>query len=136
MMARVFVDTNIVLDWLAKREPYFPFARDLFLKAERGEIEILVSTMTYISLEYILRKKIGKEDTIKALFGLRSITKTCSSGEKEIDLAFLSDFSDFEDAVQYSTAVSNKASCVITRNLKDFKKAKLPILTAEQYLKS
>ncbi len=135
-MERVFVDTNIILDWLGEREPYYPYAKDLFRKAERKEILILVSTMSYITVEYILRKQIGKERVLKALLGIRTITNICESGEKEIDLSLMSEMRDFEDAFQYYNAKNNKATVLITRNKKDFKGAEIPVMTAEEYLKS
>ena len=134
-MERVFADTNIVLDWLGKREPFYGYARDLFLKAERKEITVLLSTMSFISVEYILRKEIGREKALKALAGIRSIAVVCDAGEREIDLALLSGLGDFEDAFQYFTAKNNGANVLVTRNVKDFKGADLPVMTAEAYLK-
>lgn len=135
-MEKVFVDTNIILDWLGKREPFFKYAKSLFELAEEKEIEILISTMSYISTEYILRKQLGKEMTIKALSGIRKITNVCTSGAKEIDLSLSSGMKDFEDSFQYFTALNNDAGTIITRNPKDFKNSKLPILNAEEYIKS
>lgn len=131
----VFVDTNIILDWLGKRQPFFKYAEELFLKAENKEIELLISTMSYISTEYILRKQLGKEKARKALTGIRAISKVCASGSKEIDLALVSGMKDFEDAFQYYTALNNSASVIITRNPKDFVDSNLPILSAEEYIK-
>ena len=133
---KVFVDTNIILDWLAQRIPFYKYARALFLKAENEEIEILISTMTYISTEYILRKQIGKQQALIALNGVRSITTVCSSGEKEISAALISQKRDFEDAFQYYTAINNSAQIIITRNTKDFINSSIPVMSAEEYLKS
>lgn len=134
-MESVFVDTNIILDWLAQRQPYFPFAEALFQKAEDKEIEILISTMSYISIEYILRKQIGKEKAKQALAAVRTITRVCESGEKEIDLALVSSMRDFEDAFQYYTALNHAAKAIITRNPKDFVGSAIPIMSAEEYVK-
>jgi predicted nucleic acid-binding protein len=131
----VFVDTNIILDWLGRREPFFQYAEELFLKAENEEIEILISTMSYISTEYILRKQIGKEKARQALMGIRTISTVCTSGGKVVDLALVSDIKDFEDAFQYYTAINNLASIIITRNPKDFEGSKIPIMSAEEYIK-
>ena len=131
----VFVDTNIILDWLGKREPFFKYAEELFLKAENKEIEVLISTMSYITTEYIIRKQLGKEKTRQALSGIRMISSVCSSGGKEIDLALVSDMKDFEDSFQYYTALNNSANIIITRNPKDFVDSKVPIMSAEEYIK-
>lgn len=135
-MERVFVDTNIILDWLGEREPHFPYARDLFVKAEKKELEILLSVGSFIIVEYILRKEIGREKAARALAAIRTLASVCNSGEKEIDLALLSGMKDFEDAFQYYTAKNNRADLLITRNVKDFKTADMPVMTAEDYLKS
>lgn len=131
----VFVDTNIILDWLGRRDPFFKYAEELFLMAEKEEIEILISTMSYISTEYILRKQLGPEKARKALTGIRAISSVCNSGGKEIDLALVSDLKDFEDSFQYYTALNNSASIIITRNPKDFADSRLPIMSAEAYIK-
>ncbi len=131
----VFVDTNIILDWLGRREPFFQYAEELFLKAENEEIEILISTMSYISTEYILRKQLGKDKTRQALTGIRTISTVCNSGGKEIDLALVSDIKDFEDAFQYYSAINNSANIIITRNPKDFKDPRIPVMSAEEYVK-
>ncbi len=133
-MEKVFVDTNIILDWLGQRLPYYLPAKELFKKADGKEILILVSTMSFISIEYILRKQIGKTKTKQALFAMRTIITVCTSGEKEIDQSLASSFKDFEDAFQYYNALKNSAKVIISRNPKDFKNAKIPIMTAKEYL--
>lgn len=133
---KVFVDTNIILDWLGKREPFFKYAQALFRKSEDKEVEILISTMSYITTEYILRKQIGKQKAKQALSGIRTISKVCESGEKEIDLSLVSSMKDFEDSFQYYTALNNSAAIIITRNPKDFTNSVIPIMSAEEYIKS
>lgn len=135
-MDRIFVDTNIILDWLGNRAPFFQYAKELFQKGEDREIVLLISTMSYISTEYILRKQIGKQSARQALAGIRTISQVCSSGDKEIDLSLVSSFADFEDAFQYYSALNNSADIIITRNPKDFSHSAIPVMTAEEYLKS
>ena len=134
-MEKVFVDTNIILDWLGNREHFYIPAKQLFKKGEDNEIEILISTMSYITTEYFLRKQIGKPKTRQALAAIRTISSVCTSGTKEIDLSIASSFKDFEDACQYYTALNNSAKVIITRNPKDFKQSVIPIMNAEEYLK-
>ena len=134
-LEKVFVDTNIILDWLGKREPFFDFAKMLFYKGEEKEIEILISTMSFISTEYILRKQLDKQRAKQALAAIRSFCSVCSSGGKEIDLALAADMKDFEDAFQYFSAINNAADVIITRNAKDFANAEIPVITAEEYIK-
>ena len=120
-MNKIFLDTNIVMDWLLKREPFFKSAQAVLRKVERKEIKALVSPMSFITIEYILRKRIGKEKAKRALAAIRTICVVCNCGKKEIDLALISSFKDFEDGVQYFIALNNGADIIITRNKKDFK---------------
>ena len=135
-MDKVFVDTNIILDWLGERKSHFRWAKELFSKGEDNEIEILVSTISFINTQYILRKQIGKEKSKQTLAAMRTIFTICARGEKEIDLALVSSFTDFEDAFQYYSALNNSAKVIITRNPKDFKNSAIPIMSAEEYIKS
>ena len=83
-----------------------------------------------------MRKQLVKESSKKAIRALRLLSSICNMGEREIDLALLSEMKDFEDAGQYFTAINNNYKVIITRNVNDFKEAQLPIMTAEEYLKS
>ena len=71
-MRKVFVDTNIILDWLANRAPFAESAQQLFYRAEIKKVELMTSTMAFISAEYILRKQVGKEKTLVLLAGIRN----------------------------------------------------------------
>ena len=135
-MEKVFVDTNIILDWLGKREPYFEYAKELFIKGEENEIIILIGSISFINTQYILRKQIGKDKAKLASAAMRTICEVSPSGEKEIDLALVSSMKDFEDAVQYYSALNSFADVIITRNSKDFENSKIPIMSAEEYIKS
>lgn len=134
-MKRVFIDTNIILDWFANRVPFHAAAKELFKKGESKEIEILISTRSFISTEYILRKQLGKEKSRLALSVLDNISTTCSSAERVISLAIFSKFSDFEEAFQYYTAIENEAQFLITRDPKGFKDSAIPVMNAEEFLK-
>ena len=136
MQEKVFFDTNIVLDMLGKREPFFQSAEKVFKLGETGKMELQISSLTFINVQYILRKQIGKEPTKKVIRSLRLLCTICNTGEREIDLALLSEMEDFEDAVQYFTAINNNSKVIITRNGNDFRGSQIPIMTAEEYLNS
>ncbi|MBK8414129.1 MAG: PIN domain-containing protein [Bacteroidetes bacterium] len=134
-MAKVFVDTDIILDLLAGREPYYQYAAKLFSLADSGKIEICVSSLTFSNLNYILSKQFSVAQARKKLLTFKTLVTVLSVNEKVVDLALNSDFKDFEDALQYFTATEFKVTTLLTRNLKDFKKAEIAVLSAEQYLK-
>ncbi|MBL0073894.1 MAG: PIN domain-containing protein [Bacteroidetes bacterium] len=135
MMAKVFVDTDIILDLLAGREPYYQYAAKLFSLADSGKIEICVSSLTFSNLNYILSKQFSVAQARKKLLTFKTLVTVLSVNEKVVDLALNSDFKDFEDALQYFTATEFKVTTLLTRNLKDYKKAEIAVLSAEQYLK-
>lgn len=134
-MAKVFVDTDIILDLLASREPYYQYAAKLFSLADSGKLEICVSSLTFSNLNYILSKQFSVAQARKKLLTFKTLVTVLSVNEKVVDLALNSDFKDFEDALQYFTATEFKVTTLLTRNLKDFKKAEIAVLSAEQYLK-
>jgi predicted nucleic acid-binding protein len=135
-MLKVFVDTDIILDLLAKRDPHYQYSAKLFSLADEDEIKVYVSSLSFSNLNYILSKQFTTVQARKKLLTFKTLVNVLSVSEKSVDLALNSDFNDFEDALQYFTALEFKISTLITRNLKDYKKADISVLTAEQYIKS
>jgi predicted nucleic acid-binding protein len=135
-MKGVFVDTDIVLDLLGNRKPFYRHAAELFSIADRREIKIFVSSLSFSNLNYILSKQYSSIQARKILMKFKTLVTVLSVSDKVVELALLSDFKDFEDALQYFTALENEVNILLTRNLKDYKTAKIPIMTAEQFLKS
>ena len=134
-MNRIFVDTNIVIDLLAKRQEYEATA-ETFSLGDKGDLTIIVSSLSFSHLQYILRK-ILKDKTLPALRDLELIVTIASVDEKVIKLALNDDdFKDFEDAIQYYSAIESESDIIITRNLKDFKKSRIPVMTSSQFINS
>jgi predicted nucleic acid-binding protein len=134
-MNGVFVDTDIVLDLLGNRKPFYRHAAELFTIADRSEITIFVSSLSFSNLNYILSKQYSSNQARKILMKFKTLVTVLSVSDKVVELALLSDFKDFENALQYFTALENGVTLLLTRNLKDYKTAGIPIMTAEQYLK-
>jgi predicted nucleic acid-binding protein len=135
-MQKVFADTDISLDLLSKRVPFYNAASRLFTYADKGEIKIYVSSLTFSNLHYILRSETNVAETRRILNNYRILVNVLPVDEKIIDLSLQSLFRDFEDAIQYYTAVQHNIPLLLTRNLKDYKKADIPVMTAEDFLKS
>lgn len=134
-MKKVFVDTDIVYDLLAKREPFYPHAARLFTLSDRKKILINVSSLSFANLNYILSRLKSSSEARKILSRFKVLVNVQSVTDKIIDLALNSEFKDFEDAIQYYCAIENSIPVLITRNVKDFKKSKIPVLTAEEIIK-
>ena len=132
-MTRLFLDTNIVVDLLEGREPFCHDAAQLFTMAHDKKVELLVSPMTFSTASFLLRKH-GSEGVRNLLSNLRQLVSVTISDERTVDDSIASQFKDFEDAMQYYTALNAKAEIIITRNGKDFTASKLPVMTATEYI--
>jgi predicted nucleic acid-binding protein len=134
---KLFVDTNIVIDLFAKREPFYAEAATLFSLADTKKLYLSVSALTFANTNYILLQSKKQDEAKLILRKLKLIVSVVSLDEKIIGLSLNdNDFKDYEDALQYYTALENGDEAIITRNLKDFKKSKLPVMTAAQFLKN
>ena len=134
-MKKIFVDTNIVIDLLSRREPFFEEASTLFSLADKKQIELTLSSLTIANTSYSLLRQMDSNKAKSILMKLRLIVKILPLDDKIIGLAINDDsFTDFEDGLQYFTALENGQELIITRNLKDFKNSKLPTMTAKQLI--
>jgi predicted nucleic acid-binding protein len=133
-MEKVFVETDIVMDLLAARELFFEHAAKLFSSADKGDIQVCVSSLCFANLNYILSKQYSADQARKKLLKFKTLVTVLAVTDKVIELALSSDFRDFEDGIQYFTAIENNIKILLTRNLKDYKTAAIPVMTAEQFL--
>lgn len=109
----------------------------LFTLADKQKFTLCVSSLSFANVNYILLQSKKAEEAKQILRKLKLIVDVLSLDEKIIGLALNdNEFRDFEDALQYYSAIESSAEIIITRNLKDFQKVKLPVMSAAQYLKS
>jgi len=134
-MEKVFVDTDIVLDLFSNRESFYSHSAHLFSEADKGKIRIHVSSLTFSNLNYILSRQYSVDQARKKLLKFKTLITVLSVTDKVVELALSSDFKDFEDGLQYFTAIENNLKTLLTRNLKDYKTAEITVMTAEQFLK-
>lgn len=136
MNRKIFIDSDIILDLLCKRDPFYSFAAEVFTLGDTKKIELVTTSLVFANVFYILRKLLGIEKAKELLRKLRIIISVVSVDEKVVDLALNSKFTDFEDGLQYFTARENDIKILLTRNVKDYKEKDLLIQTPEEYLKS
>ncbi len=134
-MRKIFIDSDIMLDATLRREPFYLYAANLLELCYESRLKAITSPTAFINTHYFLNKfsPLTKMESLKRLRSIVSITEI---NEIIIDLAFNSTFTDFEDAVQFYTAKNAGADIIITRNIKDYKHSTIPVLTAEQFLKT
>jgi predicted nucleic acid-binding protein len=135
-MRKIFLDTNILLDLLAYRMPFYTDAAELFSLADKKKLTLSISSLCLADIHYILSKQNPWMQVRKILRNFKVLVNVLSLDDKITDLALNSEFRDFEDAIQYYTAIENEQELIITRNQADFKDSKLPIMTAGEFLKS
>jgi predicted nucleic acid-binding protein len=135
-MTKLFLDTNITIDFIGERHPHYIKAAYIVSLADRGEISLVISALTYSTTYYIVSKEEGHANTIAKLSKFKVLVQTSDLQDSIIEKGLISNFTDFEDALQYHSALQENCDIIITRNGKDFKKASLPIMTPIEYLTS
>lgn len=134
-MSRLLIDTNIVIDLLAKRHGFYEEAAQLFTRADKKELILTISALTFANTNYILTKLKSAKEARVILRKFKVLVEILSLDEKVTELALSNDlFTDFEDALQYYSAIESQVDVIITRNKKDFKASKIPVLTAREFL--
>lgn len=136
-MKHIFMDTNVVIDFLADRKPFSLDAGRLFNAAVNGKAIIYISAVSYNNIYYILRQSLSRDAAINLLGELADITEIADVTDAIIRSSLKTDFKDYEDAIQYHCALSlNKIDFIVTRNTKDFKKSVLSVLTPVEAISS
>lgn len=134
-MTRLLIDTNIIIDLLSKRKGFYEEAARLFSRADKKELCLAISSLTFANTNYILTKLKSAKEAREILRKFKVLVEVLSLDDKITQLALSDDdFLDFEDGLQYYSAIENQIDVIITRNKKDFKNSILPVLTAEEFL--
>jgi predicted nucleic acid-binding protein len=130
----VLIDLLIILDILQKREPFYAASAHLLAMAETGKIDGYVAAHSLTTLFYLIQKGKGTAEARAAITNLLQIIKVAPVDQGTIEQALNLDYSDFEDAVQMMVAVQCKLDGLITRNVKDYQPALLPVMTPVDFL--
>lgn len=131
---KVFIDTNIFLDILCRREQFVDDALSIFDMAVDGRIELLISDLSIANIKYITRKELSVDEFYGMLQTFRPVFTIVPVGADVVDRAVALHADDFEDALQYFSAIQAGADCLITRNIKDFRFAKIEVLDSKSFL--
>ena len=133
---KLFVDSDVVIDYFTDRAPHANSASELFELNEQGHINLYISAVSINNIYYIVRRFLGHKKTIEVVELLTEMTEIIGTTKKEILQALKNNFSDFEDSIQYSTALNIKdLDAIITRNTKDYKHSSIAVMTPLNFLK-
>jgi predicted nucleic acid-binding protein len=136
-MKRVFMDTNVAIDFLTNRQPFAMDAARIFDLSDKGKVKIFIAAVSYKNIYYVLRRFLSGNVALKLLEELAAMTEIANVTDNVIRLSFKTDFKDYEDAIQYQTALSiPNLDFIVTRNTKDFRKSKLAVLNPSEALAS
>lgn len=134
-MIRIFVDSDVILDLLTKREPHYLFAAQLFSLVEENKITAYTSPIVIANIYYILTKLTNRTQSLKQIKKIMSFFKIAPVDEQIMKLAYDSGFNDFEDAIQYYAAKKYSIPIFVTRNKNDYNVKDISVCNAEEYMK-
>ncbi|MGB7891963.1 MAG: PIN domain-containing protein [Microcoleus sp.] len=131
---KILIDTNIIVDVALDREPFFAESDRILTLVEEAQIQGYISASTFSDLYYIIRRDRGRDWTLDFLRQLATFCQVATVDNSVISMALTCNFKDFEDAIQYSTAVINRIDAIVTRNPRDFPVTTPRILTPNQLI--
>ena len=136
MSKRIFIDTNIMLDFLGERKPFYEPIAKIATLAQPDQLTMVVSPISFATANYFLSKFENPKIAREKLRKFKIISEICSLDEQTIEKGLNSSIKNFEDALQYFSATESECEIIITRNGKDFKTSVLPVMTADEFVKS
>lgn len=131
---KVLFDTNIILDILLDRQPFSEPASILLSKVERSEMDGFLCATTITTIHYLLSRHLNKEQAVSGINSIMALFAIASVNRLVIEDAIKAKITDFEDSVLHEAARHASVEYIITRNIKDFKKAKIPVFTPVEFL--
>lgn len=131
---KVLFDTNVLLDLLLARSPHVETAARLLSSVDTGRIEGVVSATTVTTIHYIAAKSVGQKQARKLLRDLLALLQVAPIDGDVLAKALALNFTDFEDAVLHEAARASGAAAIVTRNVKDFTRATIPVFSPRELL--
>ncbi len=133
-MKKVFLDTNVAIDFLGERKDFFLDAAKIVCQADNKEITLLCSSLTYSNAAYILHHGFTVDEIKNKLTLFSQLCEATTVDKETVHKALSSEYKDLEDALQYYSAIAAKADIIVTRNVKDFAQHEIPVITPTEYL--
>ncbi|MBO5015495.1 MAG: PIN domain-containing protein [Bacteroidaceae bacterium] len=135
-MKRIFIDTNVMIDLLARRTPFYEEAKLIFSLVDIGRYTAVIAPISFSTAAYLLGRKLSFEELSKQLRDFSSIVEIANIDERIVrkSLSVSSQFHDIEDAMQHYAAMQADCNCIITRNIKDFIHSDIPVYTPKEFL--
>ena len=136
MAFNLFIDSDVIIDFFTDRQPHANPASELFELNEQGKLNLFISAVSINNIYYIVRKFLAHKKTLEVVETLTEMTEIIGTTKREILQALKNDFTDFEDSIQYSSALNIKnLDAIITRNIKDYRNSSIAVMTPLNFLK-
>jgi predicted nucleic acid-binding protein len=132
----ILIDLNVLLDVLQKREPFFKTSAELLAEVETGRVEGFIAAHSVTTLFYLIQKGNSPAHARATITSLLQFLKILPIDQNTIEQALNLNCRDFEDAVQMISAVQQKVDCIITRNVKDYQPALLPVMQPIDFIET
>lgn len=131
---RVMLDTDVTLDFLLGRKPFFEAASELFEFNANGIFDAYISAITPINVFYLGRKVVGAPKIRQGIADLLRLVRISNVTQESLEKALGLPFADYEDAVQHCCATAEGLEAIVTRNVRDYKNSILPVFTPAEFL--
>ena len=131
---RVLLDTDVILDFLLERKPFFQVASELLELNANGAFDAYISSITPINVFYIGRKVVGGSKIRQGIDNLLKLVRVTAVDDSSLVLALGLPFADYEDAVQHASASAARLEAIVTRNTGDYQNATLPVFSPTEFL--
>ena len=136
MITKLFIDTNVMMDLLGERLPHYDSIAKIATLADKGKVKMVVSAFSYPTVYYLLTKYETSAKVKEKLRKFKIISEISDLDETIIEKGLASNFSDFEDALQYHCALKADCDIIVTRNAKNFKESAIPVMLGEEFIQS
>lgn len=131
---RILLDTDVNLDFVLARQPFFVEAKEVFVQLAQNKFEAYMASITAINIYYFGRKEKGRDYTLQELEKLLRIVRICPVNSIVLQKAINSPILDYEDAVQHECAVAENLDAIVTRNIKDYTNSSIKVYLPSEFL--
>ncbi|MCU0239118.1 MAG: PIN domain-containing protein [Pyrinomonadaceae bacterium] len=133
---KVLLDTDVNLDFILQRQPFFVEAEQVFLELIKGKFEAYICDITPLNIFYIAKKEFGNDKTRLEISKLLQLVEVCIVNRQILQNALTSTIKDYEDAVQNESAIAENLDAIVTRNTKDFANSTIKVYTPSEFLQT
>ena len=132
---RILLDTDVCLDFVLERQPFFVEAKEIFKAIAQNKVEPFIASITIINIYYFGKKEKGRNFALQEVQKLLQLVEICPVNSNILHQALLSPVTDYEDAVQCESAIAENLDAIVTRNTKDFANSPILIYSPTEFLK-